>query len=38
VSKIRAYLIDGWWWHAAEVDGKTYLLRRIGRAGDCLLF
>jgi hypothetical protein len=37
MSKIKAYIIDGWVWHGAEVNGKAYLLRRVGRAGHCLL-
>lgn len=36
-SKIKYVVRDGFVWHTAEVDGKFYWLRIIGRFGDCLL-
>lgn len=35
---IRAYLIDGYWWHGIQFRGQLLLISRIGRAGDCLRF
>ncbi len=37
-AKIRAEVIGDKWWHVAYVNGKRYMLRAIGRVGDCLRF
>lgn len=36
--KIRKYRQDGYWWLGVEVNGKVWLITRVGREGDCLSF
>lgn len=37
-AHIRAVLRGGYWWHTFASNGRTYVLGKIGRSGDCLRF
>ena len=36
MGHIRAYLIDGFWYHGVYCNGVLHLISRIGRVGDCV--
>ena len=35
-ENIKLRTIDGWAWNTVIIGGKLYLLRRLGRNGECI--
>jgi hypothetical protein len=33
---MRLFTIDGWHWLGCYINGTLYLVRRVGRVGDCI--
>ena len=38
MSNIRAYNAGGYHWLGVEINGKIFLITRVGRIGDCVRF